>query len=131
MIDTVLNLLFRCSHRRLSRPVSPPSKKGGPHEPAYVVCLDCGKHFQYDTRHMRLGKRLDDSATAAIPDPLALKPKKRGGKLKFALWAGLPLAVAFGSLLKRRQPVAPEGKPTPEVKPKPEPQSGRDRSAPR
>lgn len=28
MIDTVLNLLFRCSHRRLTRPVTPVSKAG-------------------------------------------------------------------------------------------------------
>ena len=28
MIDTVLNLLFRCSHRRLTRPMTPVTKSG-------------------------------------------------------------------------------------------------------
>ncbi len=59
MIDSVLNLLFRCSHRRLSRPVTPVVKAGMPQEQTYVVCLDCGHHFAYDVREMRMGKRID------------------------------------------------------------------------
>jgi hypothetical protein len=108
MIDTVLNLLFRCSHRRLSRPVSPASKKGVSQGPAYVVCLDCGKHFEYDTRQMRLGKRLADPDITPVPEPPKPKLKPPSGKLKFALWAGLPLAVLLGSFLKGRKPVAGE-----------------------
>jgi hypothetical protein len=45
MIDTVLNLLFRCPHRRLTRPVTPANKAGVPSGETYVVCLDCGKQF--------------------------------------------------------------------------------------
>jgi len=30
MIDSVLNLLFRCPHRRLTRPVAPLTKPGEP-----------------------------------------------------------------------------------------------------
>jgi DNA-directed RNA polymerase subunit RPC12/RpoP len=58
MIDTVLNLLFRCSHRRLTRPVSPITKAGEAPSQSYVVCLDCGKQFAYDVREMRLGKEI-------------------------------------------------------------------------
>jgi hypothetical protein len=56
MIDSLLNLLFRCSHKRLGRPVTPVTRAGEPPAETYVVCLDCGKQFSYDTRNMRLGK---------------------------------------------------------------------------
>jgi DNA-directed RNA polymerase subunit RPC12/RpoP len=59
VIDTVLNLLFRCSHRRLTRPVTPIVKTGMPQSQTYVVCLDCGKHFAYDVKEMRIGKMID------------------------------------------------------------------------
>src|ERR1035437_2552241 len=61
MIDTLLNLLFRCSHRRLTRPVAPITKAGQPHSQSYVVCLDCGKQFEYDLKEMRIGKVIDHS----------------------------------------------------------------------
>lgn len=57
MIDSVVNLLFRCRHKNLTRPVTPVRKGGQPGE-TYVACLDCGKHFGYDTREMRVGKPL-------------------------------------------------------------------------
>jgi hypothetical protein len=59
MIDKLLNLLFRCRHRRLSRPISRAITAGGPQGRTYVVCLDCGKQFAYDTALMRLGKAID------------------------------------------------------------------------
>jgi hypothetical protein len=36
MIDSLLNLLLRCSHRRLTRPVAPITKRQ-PHSQSYVV----------------------------------------------------------------------------------------------
>ena len=56
VIDTLLNLLFRCAHRRLTRPVAPITKAGQPHSQAYVVCLDCGKQFEYDLKKCVLGR---------------------------------------------------------------------------
>jgi hypothetical protein len=56
VIDSILNLLFRCRHRRLSRPITMSAKPGEPRSQAYVVCLDCGKQFGYDLERMRLGK---------------------------------------------------------------------------
>lgn len=56
----LLDLLFRCSHRRLSRPLTPASVRGSPRGTTYVVCLDCGKHFAYDLKAMKLGKKLDE-----------------------------------------------------------------------
>jgi hypothetical protein len=60
MIDSVLNLLFRCRHKRLSRPVTPVGRAGHPGGESYVVCLECGKRFAYDTRQMKMGKRLPE-----------------------------------------------------------------------
>src|SRR5215210_2593568 len=54
MIDTVLNLIFRCSHRRITRPITPVKKPGERYGGTYVVCLDCGKQFDYDAKAMWL-----------------------------------------------------------------------------
>ena len=58
MIDSVLNLLFRCGHKRLSRPLTPVARYGAESSETYVVCLDCGMHFSYDAEKMRMGKRI-------------------------------------------------------------------------
>jgi hypothetical protein len=62
VIDKLLDLLFRCSHKRLSRPVTPTSARGAPRKATYVVCLDCGKHFAYDLKTMTLGKKLEEGS---------------------------------------------------------------------
>ena len=59
MIDKLTNLLFRCWHRRLSRPMTLVSKPGVPDEGGYVICLDCGKKFSYDLKTMSIGKPLE------------------------------------------------------------------------
>ena len=59
MVNRLFDLLFGCPHKRLSRPVTPPSKPGAPKNQTYVVCLDCGKHLEYDMKIMRLGKPLE------------------------------------------------------------------------
>ena len=52
MIRRLLDRLFRCSHRHVTFPLRINR------QPAYVVCLDCGKEFQYDWEKMRqLGPR--------------------------------------------------------------------------
>ena len=62
MIDYVVNLLFGCRHKRLTRPITPVRMGNfGPVE-TYVACLDCGSQFRYDTREMRVG------------DPLPVRP---------------------------------------------------------
>ena len=98
MIDTVLNLLFRCSHRRLTRPVAPITKAGQPHSQSYVVCLDCGKQFEYDLNEMRIGKAIDRSHDAGVVPPDLPKPRK--AKIKLALLAAVPVAVVLGAALK-------------------------------
>ncbi len=111
MIDTVLNLVFRCAHRRLTRPVSALTKAGQPRGAAYVVCLDCGKQFAYVVERMQMGKPIEKSHTDSVlpPEPPRAQAHK---KLKFALWASVPLALVIGSALKpkKRPPEKPREK---------------------
>ena len=99
MIDTLLNLMFRCSHRRLTRPVTPVSKAGVPHGETYVVCLDCGKQFAYDLEEMRIGKAIDHSNEACVVPDAPEKSQKR--KWKYAFLASIPLAVVAGAALRK------------------------------
>ena len=82
MIDSVLNLLFRCPHRRLTRPITPVPRSGDTRLGTYVVCLDCGKQFAYDPVQMRMG--------TGMP----------AGKKKFAF--AVLAAVALGVVWKGR-----------------------------
>jgi DNA-directed RNA polymerase subunit RPC12/RpoP len=111
MIDSLLNLMFRCSHRRLTRPVSPVSKAGVPHQDAYVVCLDCGKQFFYDLKAMKIGKVRELSHDSGVLPPDLPKPR---GKMRYAVLASLPLGVligaALGSRRKREKPPEPPDK---------------------
>jgi hypothetical protein len=114
VIDSVLNLLFRCSHRRLTRPVTPVSRAGQPHGETYVVCLDCGKQFSYDVREMRIGKPLESSADRGVLRPDM--PKPSNDKMKYALFASA-VALFAGAMLKggKRKPRAEQPRPeTPE-----------------
>jgi len=101
MIDTVLNLLFRCPHRRLTRPVAPIIKAGQPHIQSYVVCLDCGKQFEYDLSEMRIGKVIDHSHDVGVVPPNLPKPRKT--KIKYALLAAVPAALVLGAVLKGKK----------------------------
>lgn len=38
--------------------MTPAAKPGVARGDAYVVCLDCGQQFAYDTQQMRMGARL-------------------------------------------------------------------------
>ena len=66
MIDTVLNLLFRCAHRRLSRPITPRNVGEISSFETYVVCLECGKQFAYNWAD---GRTLKDDRHAAAVQP--------------------------------------------------------------
>ncbi len=69
MMDTLLNLLFRCQHRSLTRPMGAAGRQG-PARALYVVCLDCGKQFAYDWNEMRVGASMDGGAAglAGVPN---------------------------------------------------------------
>lgn len=104
MIDSLLNLLFRCPHRRLTRPVAPITKTGQPHSQSYVVCLDCGKQFEYDLKEMRIGRPIDQSHEAGVVPPKL--PKPRNTRFKYAVLAGVPAAFVLGTLWKHKKKLA-------------------------
>jgi DNA-directed RNA polymerase subunit RPC12/RpoP len=121
MIDSIINLLFRCSHRRLTRPVAPITKAGQPQSQSYVVCLECGKQFEYDTKQMRIGKAIERSHDAGVVPPDM--PRPRSKSLKYALLAAVPAAAVLGIALNgtkkpgKPAPAAPGTSPRKESKP--------------
>lgn len=61
MMQSLLNVIFGCAHRRKTFPITPGRRSipsvanaAGRHG-TYVVCLDCGKEFGYDWSEMRVG----------------------------------------------------------------------------
>lgn len=101
MIDSVMNLLFRCPHHRLTRPMAPITRAGTPHSQSYVVCLDCGKQFEYDLEKMRIGRPIDHSHEHAIVP----QPKSNAGtrRVAFGVMAAVPVAVLLGTIWKGRK----------------------------
>jgi len=63
MLQSLMNTLFGCSHRRTTFPMTPMRKSGGfsvgtlPRNETYIVCLDCGKELPYDWDEMHVAKR--------------------------------------------------------------------------
>src|ERR1017187_6221057 len=107
MISLVANLLFRCPHRRLTRPITPVTKPGVPSGETYVVCLECGKQFYYDWEKMRLGGPVERSEAKGVI-PLD-SPKPSRSKFKSALLGSvIPLAFLLGKTLlskpKKKEP---------------------------
>jgi hypothetical protein len=56
-MNTIINLLFGCHHKNLSRPLTTVNLRETSGE-TYVVCLDCGKRFAYDWKAMRIGREV-------------------------------------------------------------------------
>jgi hypothetical protein len=73
MLHTFLDSLFGCSHQRTTFPITRTRKLVGAHTAAarnrtYVVCLECGKEFDYDWKSMRVGEPVTaPPATTAAP----------------------------------------------------------------
>ena len=100
MIDSLLNLIFRCSHQRLTRPLTPVNRRDTPNVDTYVVCLDCGKQFEYDLKEMRLGKVIDSSHQSSVVPKETPNAKT---KMKFAVAAAAPVAaVVLGTFLNAK-----------------------------
>lgn len=70
MFSSLITVLFGCSHRRTSFPLSPKAGTLPAVGPTYVTCLDCGTEFEYDWVGMRLGKAPLSRPKAAFSDQL-------------------------------------------------------------
>ena len=62
MVAKMLDLLFGCRHRRLTRPITPFHKPRTLPGDSYVACLECGRRFQYDVVNMRMGESIPPPA---------------------------------------------------------------------
>jgi hypothetical protein len=82
---------------------------GGREGASYVVCLDCGKQFIYDLDAMRIGKAIDPSNDASVVPEKRPVPVKT--KLKYAVWAGLPLVAAVSAMLRSSKHSTKPGRP--------------------
>ena len=74
MVGSLWDVLFGCSHRRTTFPITPRWRNGVPGRAAdmrsetYIVCLECGKQFPYSWEQMRVlasRKRLRKEPAAA------------------------------------------------------------------
>lgn len=74
-IESLLNLLFGCPHRRTTFPMTPTGKSAAPvasgmvRGETYVVCLDCGKELAYNWDEMRVGGPVPQRGPAAEVQP--------------------------------------------------------------
>jgi len=78
MLQSLVNSLFGCSHRRTTFPLTPTRKTGGFQAAAarlgtYVTCLDCGKELAYDWTEMRVGKPVSERSPSAQAQPSFLR----------------------------------------------------------
>ncbi len=110
MTDSVFNLLFGCSHRRTTFPMTPVRKKSrmiGQEEPpaeTYVVCLDCGKQFVYDWENMRLGRAVEIADGSTRDTNEESVPFRTKSKLRYLFWgSALSAAVVIGKAVQSRK----------------------------
>jgi hypothetical protein len=63
MISSLLGTIFGCSHKRTTFPLTPTrkSKRSG----TYIVCLKCGKEFDYNWKEMRVGSPVGEIPVSA------------------------------------------------------------------
>jgi len=58
MFNSLLNAMFGCSHKRTTFPITPARRShmsgDASRRGTYVVCLDCGKEFDYDWKDMKI-----------------------------------------------------------------------------
>jgi hypothetical protein len=150
-LQRILNRVFRCSHRRQSRPITPKGEAQ-----AYAVCLDCGTRLAYDLKAMRvgaslLGSSLDGRSSEGrkrkvldIPAPgFILSASRRWETMqnysrrfyrelgaRRPLWLGLlAISLAGGSLYLLNRHAGPEILSAPELA-RPLPSAGSEKSSP-
>jgi hypothetical protein len=78
MFESFLNVIFGCSHQRITFPQTPVRKAAGyaasssARRGTYVVCLDCGKEFDYDWSGMRVGQAVNAPVTAGAEESFSV-----------------------------------------------------------
>ena len=79
MLESLLNTLFGCSHRRITFPLTPGRKMATSthRHGTYVVCLDCGQEFGYDWKEMRIGEPVVSGSRTAATATESFSPANR------------------------------------------------------
>lgn len=71
MMARLLDILFGCRHKHLTRPITTVHRPGTPAGLVYCSCLDCGKKFHYDVATMKVGAPVESPSTRAF-DPFSV-----------------------------------------------------------
>ena len=62
---SLISYLFGCSHDRTTFPMRTRNSADASRQGTYIVCLDCGKEFDYNWQDMRVGHPVESHTTAA------------------------------------------------------------------
>jgi hypothetical protein len=69
MMNSLFDVIFGCSHKRTTFPITPARRSQVSAENArrgtYIVCLDCGREFDYDWKDMKISHAAMNAAPAA------------------------------------------------------------------
>jgi hypothetical protein len=63
LMNSLLGMILGCAHKRTTFPLTPSRTSrlfGGARTGTYVVCLNCGKEFEYDWKEMRIGSPFEE-----------------------------------------------------------------------
>ena len=68
MLTTIFGRIFGCSHNRTTFPLtmSRRCEHAGARKRTYVVCLGCGKEFNYNWKEMRIDRSVEQLPAARI-----------------------------------------------------------------
>jgi hypothetical protein len=70
MKSSLLGRIFGCAHNTTTFPLTPSrrSEHGGVQKGTYVVCLSCGKEFEYSWKDMCIGSSIEKTpASPTVP----------------------------------------------------------------
>ncbi len=70
MLNSLIESIFGCAHRRTTFPFTPSRssrRSEGARRGTYIVCLDCGKEFDYNWKDMQIGAQLEPLPIHAQP----------------------------------------------------------------
>jgi hypothetical protein len=80
MMNALINVFFGCGHHHTTFPLTSSRKAGSVAAPTtnntYVVCLDCGREFQYDWQTMRIGQPVP-----VRPEAVTVVPSGSNGRV--------------------------------------------------
>ncbi len=65
----LLEVLFGCSHKNYSFPITIRGRRAGTGPRTYVVCLDCGREFAYDWTQMKVVANPGRETPGAMAQP--------------------------------------------------------------